>query len=348
MAKKVLVLGGGKMGQVIARDLSRTYQVKIADINEAVCDISLDISSANKIEIKDLFNNFDLIIGALPSQLGHRPLKHAAENGNNYVDLSFSAQSPDYLDSIARKSGSIILHDCGLSPGLSNLIAGNLNRIYKPSFITIMVGGISQNPDAMYGHVNTWCPKDLREEYTRPARFILDGKEKYLNPLDSRFWSKHKFDEIGELEGFISDGLRSLLKLKGPDTISEITLRRKGHLKQVRKLIGENKFVKEIEEKCSKGKDTVILQVECDNATVTMVDKQKDKISSMARTTAYSCSAFAKLILKDKWKNTGVYAPEDISTVWPVAYHDCYHFIVQELLKHNIVIKEKINSRKVH
>ena len=269
-----------------------------------------------------------------------QPLKYAAENGSSYVDLSFTASDPSYLSNIAHKNGSVIFHDCGLSPGLSNLIAGRLNHIYRPSYITIMVGGISQNPNAPYGHVNTWCPKDLREEYTRPARFILGGKQKHLNPLDSRFWSKHNFNGIGELEGFISDGLRSLLTLEGPTTISEITLRRKGHLKQARRLIGENKFVEEIEQKCSIGKDAVVLQVECDNAIVTMIDTQENKISSMARTTAYSCAAFAKLILSGTWKRAGVFAPEDIAQAQPVAYRDHYKFIIKELLKHNIVLNE--------
>jgi lysine 6-dehydrogenase len=345
MDKKVLILGGGKMGQIIASELSRAYQTKVADINQDICDIRFDISSTDKTEIKKLFNKFDLVVGALPSHLGYKPLCCAAENGSAYVDLSFTADDPAQLHNTAIKNGSMILHDCGLSPGLSNLVAGRLNRIYKPSYITIMVGGISQDPGAPYGHVNTWCPEDLREEYTRPARFILDGKERYINPLDSRFWSKHSFDNIGELEGFISDGLRSLLKLKGPNTVSEITLRRKGHLKKVRKLIGEDKFIKEIKQRCNSGKDAVILQVDCDGATVTMLDIQKDHISSMARTTAYSCAAFAKLILKEKWKHCGVFAPEDISQLSSVSYCDHYQFIINELFKHGIVLKEiKVNN----
>ena len=338
--KNVLIIGGGQMGKIIAKDLSNDYYVQVADRNPNVADIVFDVAQANKVEIKELFDKFDLIIGALPSKLGFKPLLHAVENGSDYVDLSFMENDPSGLFDVARKNKSIVFHDCGLSPGLSNLIAGKLNATYNPTYITIMVGGISQDPNTPYGHINTWCVEDLQEEYTRPARFILNGKERLVSPLNSRFWSKHRFDNIDELEGFMSDGLRSLLKLKGPDVLSEITLRHKGHLTSVRKLIGNNTFVKMIKEKCPTKKDMVVMRIECDDATITMIDKQQDDITAMARTTAYSCSAFAQLILEKQWTKSAVWAPESIGAI----NKQCYNSIIKKLSRHDIVFDCKENK----
>lgn len=337
MNKKVLVLGGGQMGSVIAQDLSECYETKIADINPDLCDIQFDISSANKIQIKDLFNNFDLIIGALPSHLGYTPLKYAVENGNNYVDLSFSKRNPKNLDQIAKNNKSIVFHDCGLSPGLSNLIAGRFNLLFEPKEITIMVGGISKESDAPYGHVNTWCVNDLLEEYIRPARFIESRYILVTDPLDEEKWIESEFKDIGKLEGFLSDGLRTLLDMKGPETIKEYTLRRPGHLASIKKLINDNIFIEEIEEKCCHGDDIVILHVDCEYRSATMRDEAKNGLSSMARTTAFSCVIFAKLILEDIWRIPGVYAPEDIGS--SKMYFKCFNYIVSELEKKDIIVE---------
>lgn len=322
------------MGKVIAQDLSKNYETKIADINKDVCDIPIDILNQPLSELKAVFKPFDLIVGALPSKLGFKPARIAAELGINYIDLSFSKESPSQLHEEAKKTESIIFYDCGLSPGLSNLIAGRFNQISQPTEVCIMVGGISQDKEAPYGHVNTWCPEDLKEEYIRPARFIENWQIQQRDPLSEKDWIWIDFEPIGRLQGFLSDGLRSLLDLKGPQTIKEYTIRRPNHLSEVKKLIESNQFVQEIKEKCNKGKDVVLLQVECDQMCAKLHHEAQEGLSAMARTTAYSCALFARLQLEEIWDKPGSYSPEQIGQS---KIH--FDYIVSKLKEKNICIE---------
>src|SRR4051812_650708 len=95
--KKVIVLGGGLVGKVMAADLSKDYEVTVADINQTaleelqkqfkfktvVCNLS------EKEKLKEMVKPFDLVVGSVPGFLGFETVKTVIEAGKNIVDISF-------------------------------------------------------------------------------------------------------------------------------------------------------------------------------------------------------------------------------------------------------------------
>ncbi|MHA1575885.1 MAG: saccharopine dehydrogenase NADP-binding domain-containing protein, partial [Candidatus Thorarchaeota archaeon] len=136
---KVVVLGAGYVGNVIARDLAEdsSTEVAIVDINQEVLDklthdyglhgICADLSNPNTI--KDIVKDFDLVIGALPWLIGYKALEAVIEAGKNIVDISFFEEDPLSLDELAKEKGVTAIVDCGVAPGSSNIILGYIDSI---------------------------------------------------------------------------------------------------------------------------------------------------------------------------------------------------------------------------
>src|SRR5437899_1427719 len=145
---RILVLGGGRQGRVIASDLTRHAEVSVADVRPVALAgvkwIEADLSSRDALvrAIRD----HDLAVGALPSKLGYRAAQAAIEAKRSYVDIAFYAEDPAPLHREAQKAGVAILPDCGLAPGISNLIVGQALARGKPDELHIQVGGVAADP----------------------------------------------------------------------------------------------------------------------------------------------------------------------------------------------------------
>jgi saccharopine dehydrogenase-like NADP-dependent oxidoreductase len=136
---KVVVLGAGYVGNVIARDLAedQSTEVSVVDIDQEVLDklkhdfglhgICADLSDSKTI--KDIVKDFDLVIGALPWQIGYKVLEAVIEAGKNIVDISFFSEDPLGLDELAKEKGVTAVVDCGVAPGSSNIILGYVDSI---------------------------------------------------------------------------------------------------------------------------------------------------------------------------------------------------------------------------
>jgi saccharopine dehydrogenase-like NADP-dependent oxidoreductase len=252
----------------------------------------------------------------LPSELGAKPIQAVAEAGVDYVDLSFTDVDISYLNPLAMHSGSTILHDCGLAPGLPNLIVGReLKKHGTLKSVNIAVGGVAKDPTNAYGYVSTWSLADLWQEYTRTARFIKDGKVRTEHPL---YTPVLPVSIMGRrMEQFYSDGLRSLVKLGSKiNNMTEYTLRWPGHMELVHQLVdsgrGFYEFIETFERECSKGEDIVLMRITCDGITYDLEVEGTDELTAMAQTTAYSCAAFAEVLLQDQFSERGVHPPEDV------------------------------------
>lgn len=124
---KVLVLGGGRIGAAIAKNLSVDHDVTLADLNidhlaelQSVCEVVAADACDNDV-LSKLVQPFDLVVGALPSLLGFDRLKALIELKKNIVDISFFAQDALSLNELAQNHGVTALVDFGLAPGISNL-----------------------------------------------------------------------------------------------------------------------------------------------------------------------------------------------------------------------------------
>ncbi len=366
--KKIVVLGCGMVGSAIAGDLNKEYSVKIIDINEknlkqASGKHKLETERAdlsNKSELQNAIKNYDLVICAVPGFMGFETLKYIIEMKKNVVDISFFKQDPFTLDALAKENNVTAIVDCGVAPGLSNLVLGYHNKRMKVTNFECLVGGLPVNRTWPFEYKAPFSPIDVLEEYIRPSRIMENGNI-IIRPALSEA-ELVDFDSIGTLEAFNTDGLRTLLDTMDIPTMKEKTLRYPGHIEYIKVLKKCGFFdSKEIEVNGKKikpidltsklllplwsleeGEDEftvlkITIEGEENNQpktyTYTLIDRynHEDDVSSMSRTTGYTCTSAARLLLKDKFHRKGICPPEYLGEE-----EDCYLSIINDLNERGI------------
>lgn len=343
----IVVLGAGMVGSAIAIDLCQEYKVTLSDLNQQRLEAlkaqhPLQVKAADlseKAAIQEIIKDADLVIGAVPGFMGFETLKTCIEAGKNVVDISFFDEDPFQLDELAHKHGVIVLTDCGVAPGMDNIILGYHNALMEVETFECYVGGLPVKRSWPYQYKAPFSPIDVVEEYTRPARVVEDGKIVTKPAMSDAEYIE--IDPIGTLEAFNTDGLRTLVKTMTVPNMKEKTLRYPGHIEYMRVLRETGLFGKEpIEIKGVKIRPLDVtttllfpmwkLGPEEEEFTVMhinvigiengqrktytyhMFDKYDagTKTSSMARTTGYTCTAAARLVLNGDFTRKGINPPE--------------------------------------
>jgi len=234
---RILLLGAGRQGITILQTLRgfgfdnvtvvETHPENLEKAEElgAKC-IPLDV---NDEKIGEIFRQHDLIIDALPARHGFRIMSRAVEKGVPIIDIAYAEEDPFLLDEKARERGVFVVPDAGFAPGISNLLVGYGLSLWKNiKRISIKVGGIPLKPRPPLNYNITWSPEDLIAEYTRPVKIKKDNKiieVEALSGVETEY-----FEEVGYLESFYTDGLRTLLKtVEDVPELEEKTLRYRGH-----------------------------------------------------------------------------------------------------------------------
>ena len=318
----ILVLGGGQQGRVIAADIAASRpgdRVVVADLRAPalpalanLAAVEADLSSAETIA--RLLHGYDLGVGALPSRFGYGAMQAAIAARRPLVDVSFSAESPLALHHEARAAGVTIVPDCGLAPGLSHLCCGHAASQGALAELEISVGGVAADASRPYGYVVTWSVEDLLEEYVRDARVMRDGRPVAV-PVFSDL-KRVQVDGVGEMESFLSDGLRTLIETcPEVPNMSERTLRWPGHVEAVRPLVANGRFVNEIRAKCTaKPEHDLVAMVvlarwrDGRESRMTLVDRYDAAtgLTAMARTTALTTSVTAQFVADGGVREKGV------------------------------------------
>ena len=212
---KVLVIGCGNIGRVAAEALAKSLwstKVVVADNDEnrartvaekvGTDNISwIRLDAANEKELAETLKNFDLITGFLPGKLGYGLLKACIEAKKSLVDVSYMNENPLDLNDEAMRAGITIVPDCGLAPGISNVLVGHaVEELDKVKTVRIMVGGLPTKPTPPLDYIITWSPESLIDEYTRKARIIRNGKRTEVEALTGL--EKIEFPRVGKLEAF--------------------------------------------------------------------------------------------------------------------------------------------------
>ncbi|MBS7637268.1 saccharopine dehydrogenase, partial [Candidatus Bathyarchaeota archaeon] len=139
------------------------------------------------------------------------------------------------LDERAIEAGVTIIPDCGVAPGLSNMLVGrSAQKLDEVHSIHILVGGIPARAEPPLGYTITWSPEDLLDEYTRKVRIVRDGMLTEVEPLTGL--ENMDLPGVGTLEAFYTDGLRTLLRTVKAREMWEKTLRYPGHVEKIRLL----------------------------------------------------------------------------------------------------------------
>jgi lysine 6-dehydrogenase len=235
--KRVLVLGGGMVGSVLARDLAAdgAHQVTVADRRpQALAALSagglaaVEVDLADAQHLRSVASAYDVIVGALPGALGFAALGAMIETGRPYVDISFMPEDALSLDELAREAGVSCVVDCGVAPGMASMLAARAARLLDPcERIDIYVGGLPAEPSWPYGYRAGFSPHDVIEEYVRPARMKVGGRIVVKEALSEP--ELIEVPGVGTLEAFNTDGLRSLLTTLDVPDMREKTLRYPGH-----------------------------------------------------------------------------------------------------------------------
>lgn len=350
--KSVLVLGAGLVGGPMALDLNNDNEfiVGIADISaEALATFSnspihthlADLSDKNTV--RKLAENYDYLINAVPGFMGFETLRTLIEAKKPIVDIAFYGEDPLRLNNLAVENKVCVICDMGVAPGMSHLLSGYAaSQLKIVKKILIYVGGLPKKRNYPWDYKAVFSPSDVIEEYTRPARLVENGQIVFKEALSEQ--ELLEFDQVGTLEAFNSDGLRSLVYTLKADYMAEKTLRYLGHIDKIKVLkssgffdekpiqINGNEivpleFTKKIlfpKWKLEAGEEDLTVMrivVEGQNAdgsnkrfTFNLFDTycKSTGIHSMARTTGYAATAALRLIHSGLYTSHGINMPEFI------------------------------------
>ncbi|MBM3436304.1 MAG: saccharopine dehydrogenase [Bacteroidetes bacterium] len=379
MSKKIIVLGGGLVGGPMAVDLSKdsNFSVTVADISSealkklsgfrTIKTVQADLSHTEKL--KSLIMNFDFVLNAVPGFMGFKTLRTIIESGKNVVDIAFFPEDMFELDKLARQKNVTAISDMGVAPGMSNVLIGYADaRLDKTEKACIYVGGLPKIRRWPYEYKAVFSPIDVIEEYTRPARYIENGKEVIKPALSDP--ELMDFDGIGTLEAFNSDGLRSLAKTISAPFLIERTLRYPGHIGLMKVLRETGFFGKEKIEiggalispieftsrllfpkwKLGDGEeDITVMKVIIEGFkgnkkirySYDLYDTYEPdtRVHSMARTTGYTATMAVRMIISGLYTEKGISAPEFVGRD-----SKCVKFLLDGLSERGVVYKESISE----
>ena len=373
--KQVVVLGAGLVGKTMAIDLQQVYEVTAVDIDKAALDdlyikhsiavkkVDLSVPSA----ITSVVQEADLVVGALPGFIGYKAVEQVIAAGKNMVDISFFPEDPFTLTKLAQKAGVTVVIDCGVAPGMSNIILGYHNQRMEVERYRCLVGGLPVKREWPWEYKAVFSPRDVIEEYTRPARYVKNGKIVVREALSDA--ELVNFDSVGTLEAWNSDGLRSLAKTMKISNMIEKTLRYPGTIEYLR-VLREGGFFSYDEVEVNGHKirpidltaklmfaqwqlkpgeeDFTVMKIEIEGSkngkpkkyVYDLYDRynRETQTTSMARTTGYTCTAVVGLILERGYARTGLVPPEFIGKQTAD-----FQFVLDYLAERGVVYRKSIS-----
>jgi saccharopine dehydrogenase-like NADP-dependent oxidoreductase len=235
-----LVLGAGTIGEAVAWDLTHMSPTAVVTVADRSADAlarlarhlpveTVAFNAAQPDTVRALASGHDVVVGALPSRLGFGVMRALCEAGARYCDVSFIPEDAATLDALARRHGAVVVHDCGVAPGLSHVLVGEaVAQMARVDTVRIDVGGLPESPAPPFYYKAPFAPADVIEEYTRPARVVRDGQPVAVEALSGV--ETVQVEGIGRLDSFLTDGLRSLVTTVAARAMEERTLRHPGHL----------------------------------------------------------------------------------------------------------------------
>ncbi len=237
---RALVVGCGKVGSEIARDLASSKQfssITAVDASRANLDQLKEISNvktvrgnlAQKQLLQRLMKEADIVCGALPGRIGYELLELAVRSGKNIVDISYTPSNPLLLNRKALENNCILVPQCGVAPGFTNMCVGDASqKLDQMQRVRVFVGGIPQTPQPPLNYRVVFSLDDVINEYTRPVHVIQKGARMIVEPLTGR--GLLNFPGVGKLEYFLTDGLGTLPNsFPKVREMHELTLRYPGH-----------------------------------------------------------------------------------------------------------------------
>jgi len=376
---KVVVLGAGRVGNAIARDLADNdgWQVGAADLSREALDRLAGAAGVSVVEadlsnpeiVSRIVEGYDLVVGAVPGPMGYATLESVIRTGVNVVDISFFEEDPSGLDRLAKDNGVVAIMDCGVAPGCSNLILGHCEATFdNVDIFSCWVGGLPTVRHWPYEYRSVFSPIDVIAEYTRPARLVVNGRV-VTRPALSEV-ELLDFEGVGTLEAFNTDGLRTLLTTSAVPTMKEKTMRYPGHAEMMRMLRDTGFFGERIMTVNGRSvrqidltarllaeawqpevgeEDLTVMRIEVEGVAggqaVRHVWDLLDRfdpvsgVSSMARTTGYTCTAGVRVLAEGLFDTPGLVPPELLGR-----RATCYGAMMSHLEDRGVVFRHRVDE----
>ncbi len=317
--------------------------------------------------IAGLVADADLVVLAVPGFMGFESLRQVLEAGKPVVDISFFPEDAFLLDDLAKAKGLTAVVDCGVAPGMANIVAGYVeSQLDQLDSYLCYVGGLPKVRHWPYEYKAVFSPIDVIEEYTRPARFMEHGRE-VVRPALSGV-ELVNLPGVGTLESFNTDGLRSLIRTFSAPNMKEMTLRYPGHAslmavlresgffgteplqvegQSVRPLAVTAKLLFDHWKLHPGEEDFTVMRVVLEGRkdgrqlryTYDLLDSydRTTNTTSMARTTGYTCTQVARQVLAGQFRQIGICPPEYVGRT-----PGCCQALLEGLAARNIVLTETI------
>lgn len=377
------VLGLGLMGEAIVFDIltntdanvfgfelieSRREELKIkySDFGDRLKIEQLDLDMGIEVEENSLLNRFkqlgiQVTFGAIDYKFNEYLSKLCIEAGSSFLDLGGNpdvVRAQQKLDVSAKLKGVTIIPDCGLAPGMANVIAAHgMDQFEELESCHIRVGGLPQDPETILNYQQVFSIRGLTNEYLEDALVIRDGKIEKVSSLTEieELSMSHPFEE---LEAFQTSGGTSNLPELYEGKISNLTyktIRFPGHCQFIQFLkefellssapfplngdVNPREMVEfYLQKNLPRNKpDVVLIKIwingkgkDFSKLTFELIDKYDpvSGFSSMARTTAFPISIMGIMISKNQIDAKGVLAGEKVTPK---------ELFLEELEKRNII-----------
>lgn len=367
----IIVLGAGMVGSAIAIDLVKKHSVTLTDLSQnrldkikhKCSDLNIQqLDVTNKNDLQNILKQFDLVVNAVPGFLGFETLKTIIMTKMNVIDIAFFSENSLDLDALAKEHNVTAIVDCGVAPGMDNIILGRYNELMKLTDFECLVGGLPKEKKWPFCYKAPFSPIDVIEEYTRLARYVEHGEVVVREPLTDCEYVE--FEKVGTLESFNSDGLRSIIDtMPHIPNMKEKTLRYPGHVEYV-KVLKESGFFSTEKVDVNGSIITPLdftskilfnewrlgdTEEEITVMRVTLKGENADgnleevvynlhdeycaetETSSMARTTGYTAAAAANMFLDGLFSEKGVFPPELVGK-----HKACFDYLLMYLEERNI------------
>jgi lysine 6-dehydrogenase len=363
---QIAILGAGMVGRAMAIDLAANYTVTSFDVsdhslqlltqkNNSVKTVKADLSNYSNYHA--LLKDFDFVISAVPGFMGYKTLEAIIHAKKNVVDISFFPENALELDKLAKEKNVTAIVDCGVAPGMSNLILGYYNERMKITDFECLVGGLPKKRVYPFEYKAPFSPIDVLEEYTRPARYVENSHIVTKPALSDA--ELIDFEKTGTLESFNTDGLRSILfTMDHIPNMKEKTLRYPGHIDLMKGLIKagflntapisfKGQSISPLEfssallfDQWKLGEteeEFTLMRIKISNEERTICYDLYDEYdaatqtSSMSRTTGYTCTAALNMLVKKLFTAKGVFPPERVGKD-----ETCFSFMLNYLEERNI------------
>jgi saccharopine dehydrogenase-like NADP-dependent oxidoreductase len=292
----------------------------------------------------------DIVVNAVPGHMGYKTLEHIIRAKKDVVDIAFYSEDPLQLHQLAVDNGVTAIVDMGVAPGMSHAFLGHhISTMSAVEDYECLVGGLPKEKTWPFYYKAPFSPSDVIQEYLRPARLMENGYIITKPAMSDR--ELVEFPNIGTLEAFNTDGLRTALHTcTSVPNIREKTLRYPGHIDLMFMLKQIGFFDESKLKQCQVSPLDFTSELLFDQWKLEPTDKEftvmritvKGRImgqeekhiwnlfdegdslnSSMARTTGYACTAAVHLLNDGLYTGKGIIPPEHVG-----ANKACFDFLL--------------------